>query len=364
MKTIVKGSRTKEPTLLELENRELSRVAARNGFVLLENDGTLPLERKPIALYGAGARMTVKGGRGSGEVRNRYSVTIAEGLENAGYTILTKSWLDRFDKYYADTYEAYRVEMEESVKGLEDFHSIQRAMRPFNHPTGMSVVESDIVDSDTAIYVLARQAGEGKDRKNERGDYLLSEVEEDNLKFVSSRYKNFILVINVGGLVDLSILDEIHVSSLVYFTQGGEEGGNALADVISGDYNFSGKLTTSWPYNFQDIPSSRNYSYFSSDEFEQNYEEGVFVGYRYFSSFNKAPRYAFGYGKSYTDFSLSFVGIDLDIDRVILKSSVENIGVRKGREVVQLYASLPFAPNREKMRLVAFSKTKELDGGE
>ena len=364
MKTIVKGSRTKEPTLLELENRELSRVAARNGFVLLENDGTLPLERKPIALYGAGARMTVKGGRGSGEVRNRYSVTIAEGLENAGYTILTKSWLDRFDKYYADTYEAYRVEMEERVKGLEDFHSIQRAMRPFNHPTGMSVVESDIVDSDTAIYVLARQAGEGKDRKNERGDYLLSEVEEDNLKFVSSRYKNFILVINVGGLVDLSILDEIHVSSLVYFTQGGEEGGNALADVISGDYNFSGKLTTSWPYNFQDIPSSRNYSYFSSDEFEQNYEEGVFVGYRYFSSFNKAPRYAFGYGKSYTDFSLSFVGLDLDIDRVTLKSSVENIGVRKGREVVQLYASLPFAPNREKMRLVAFSKTKELDGGE
>ena len=115
MKTIVKGSRTKEPTLLELENRELSRVAARNGFVLLENDGTLPLERKPIALYGAGARMTVKGGRGSGEVRNRYSVTIAEGLENAGYTILTKSWLDRFDKYYADTYEAYRVEMEALV---------------------------------------------------------------------------------------------------------------------------------------------------------------------------------------------------------------------------------------------------------
>ena len=113
MKTIVRGHKSKDPTSLELENRQLSRMAAREGFVLLENDGVLPLERQPIALFGAGARMTVKGGRGSGEVRNRYSVSIAQGLENAGYTIMTKPWLDKFDRYYADTYEEYRAYMEE-----------------------------------------------------------------------------------------------------------------------------------------------------------------------------------------------------------------------------------------------------------
>ena len=363
MKTIVRGHKSKDPTSLELENRQLSRMAAREGFVLLENDGVLPLERQPIALFGAGARMTVKGGRGSGEVRNRYSVSIAQGLENAGYTIMTKPWLDKFDRYYADTYEEYRAYMEERVKGIEDFHMIQRAMVPFNHPTGMKVEECDIekTGTDIAIYVIARQAGEGKDRKNERGDYLLSQVEEDNLRFLSCRYRKLIVVVNVGGLVDLSILEKIKVSALIYFAQGGEEGGNALADVISGDYNFSGKLTLSWPKKFKDLPTSSNYSYLSDDQYEQDYNEGVFVGYRYFSSFDVPVRYAFGYGKSYTSFSIEMMDISLSRDNVIIRSLVKNTGERKGREVVQLYASLPFAPDREKKRLIAFSKTKELE---
>ena len=112
---IVKAATNPNPSELELQNRALARRAAAEGFVLLENDGTLPLKERRIALYGAGARMTVKGGTGSGAVRERYSVSIEQGLLNAGYEIATTPWLDRFDKFYADTYEAYRQEQEERV---------------------------------------------------------------------------------------------------------------------------------------------------------------------------------------------------------------------------------------------------------
>ena len=105
---IVKAGTNPEPTQFEQNNRALARKAAAEGFVLLENDGILPLKGKKVAIYGSGARMTVKGGTGSGQVRERYSVNIAQGMENAGFEVTSKAWLDRFDKFYADTYEAYR----------------------------------------------------------------------------------------------------------------------------------------------------------------------------------------------------------------------------------------------------------------
>ena len=121
---IVKAGTNPEPTQFELENRALARKAAAEGFVLLENDGILPLKDKKVAIYGSGARMTVKGGTGSGQVRERYSVNIAQGMENAGFEVASKDWLDRFDKFYADTYEAYRLEQEEKVKGIREFGKI------------------------------------------------------------------------------------------------------------------------------------------------------------------------------------------------------------------------------------------------
>ncbi|MBQ5390875.1 MAG: glycoside hydrolase family 3 C-terminal domain-containing protein, partial [Spirochaetales bacterium] len=364
MMTIVKGPTNNEPTRVELENRQLSRKAAREGFVLLENNGVLPLKAKKIALYGSGARMTVKGGRGSGEVRNRYSVSIEQGLEGAGFEILTKGWLDGFDKFYADTYEAYRVEMEKRVEGLRDFHEIQRAMYPFEVPTGMPVTTADIVDVDTAIYVIARQAGEGHDRTPEKGDFQLSDIERENLEFVASHYRNMVVVINVGGLIDLSIVDELKPAAIVYYVQGGEEGGNALADLLSGEYNFSGKLTTSWPRSFSEVPSSRNYSGASDDKFTQDYNEGIFVGYRYYDTFGVRPRFAFGHGLSYTSFRIQSNGAGLSADGIAMSAEVRNTGSRKGREVVQLYASVPFGCGEEKQRLVAFGKTADLKPGE
>ena len=178
MKKIIMGGTDPTPSKQELENRALARRAAAEGFVLLENDGVLPLKEKKIALYGSGARMTVKGGTGSGAVRERYSVTVAQGLEAAGFEITTKGWLDRFDKFYADTYEEYRQAMEKKVEGIQEFHKILGMIPPFRHPTGIPVMREDVESSacDTAIYVLARQAGEGNDRRDEQGDYRLDEV--------------------------------------------------------------------------------------------------------------------------------------------------------------------------------------------
>ncbi len=367
MKPIIKGGTFADPSALELENRSLARRAAAEGFVLLENDGVLPIREKKIALYGSGARMTVKGGTGSGAVRERYSVTVAQGLEAAGFEITTKDWLDRFDKFYADTYEEYRQSMEEKVEGIREFHKILGMIPPFRHPTGIPVTREDVESSacDTAIYVLARQAGEGNDRRDEQGDYRLDDVERENLEFVSKAYKNFIVIINAGGVIDVSFLDALHVSALVYFVQGGEEGGNALADVLSGKVNFSGKLATSWAYKFEDIPSNTTYSYLGGDPHNQEYNEGIYVGYRFFDSFGVKPRYSFGYGLSYTDFAIDYEGTSMEHGCVELTTAVTNTGAVPGREVVQVYATVPFGTaGAEAKRLAAFAKTKELKPGE
>ena len=364
MKPIVLAPTSSEMTVTEAANRALAREAAAAGMVLLENNGILPLREKAIALYGAGARMTVKGGRGSGEVRNRSNVSIAQGLENAGYSILTTEWLDAFDAYYRDTYEAYCQEMEKRVEGIREFFKIQRAITPFMEPNSMPITEKDIVVCNTALYVLSRQAGEGHDRKDEAGDFLLTDAERENLRFLRAHYRELIVIINVGGMVDLSFLEEMSVSALIYFTQGGEEGGNALADLLSGKANFSGRLTSTWPMKYEDVPSAGTYSSFSADILEQDYTEGIYVGYRYFDTFGVRPRYAFGFGLSYTSFDISFRDASLQKDEITLLATVKNTGSVAGRQVVQLYASVPFGNGSECKRLVAFRKTRLLNPGE
>lgn len=359
---MVFGTTEKEPTELELANRALAREAAAEGYVLLENDGTLPLKEKRIALYGSGARMTVKGGTGSGAVRERYSVSIEAGLKNAGYEITTTDWLDRFDAYYNDTYQKYNDEVEEKVKGIRDFYQILGMAGKFEHPTGIPVTEEDIAGSavDTAIYVLARQAGEGTDREDKKGDYQLDDVEIENLRTVSKGYQNLVVIVNAGGVIDLSFLDELHVSALVYYVQGGEEGGNALADVLSGKLNFSGKLATSWAYRFSDIPSNTTYSYLGGDSHNQEYNEGIYVGYRFFDTFGVAPRYHFGYGLSYTEFTIRAESVSIADERAYVQLTVKNTGGCAGKEVVQVYVTVPYGDGAEYQRLMAFKKTKEL----
>ncbi len=362
------GTLSSEPTELELRNRALAREAAAEGFVLLKNErGALPLKDKKIALYGMGARMTVKGGLGSGSVEERYSVNIEDGLKNAGYEITTQDWLNDYDAEYASTYQAYHDMVEEKVKGLTNPMQIIPLAHSFvyRYPSGRPVTQADIEKSgtDTAIYVLMRQAGEGNDRKLEKGDYYLSDIERENLKILAQAYAHTILVINVGGHIDMAFMDEIPgIDAAVLFVQGGEEGGNALADVLSGKRNFSGKLADTIPMRYEDIPFGEEFSYLNGDLTNEYYKEDIFVGYRYFDSFRKAVRYPFGFGLSYTDFTVETKSVTLNKASVTARVEVRNIGGFSGKEVVQLYVSAP-GGKKEYQRLVTFGKTGQLKPG-
>lgn len=364
------GALAPDPTELELRNRALARTAAAEGFVLLKNEGcALPLRNKKIALYGMGARKTVKGGLGSGSVEERYSVSIADGLKNAGYEIATQSWLEDYDREYRETFQAYHDMVEEKVPGLTNPMEIIPLAHSFvyRYPSGRSITREDVAESgtDTAIYVLTRQAGECNDRRLEPGDYYLTEVERENLKTIAAAYAHAILVINVGGHIDLGFLDEIDgINAVVLFVQGGEEGGSALADVLSGKINFSGKLADTIPMKYEDIPFGNEFSYLGGDPDNAYYKEGIYVGYRYFDSFDKPVRYPFGFGLSYTEFAIRTDGASLEGTSVRLSVTVTNTGAHPGKEVVQVYLSAPQGErHKEYQRLAAFAKTETIQPG-
>lgn len=359
------GALTNEVSERERAHAGLARRAAAEGFVLLQNDGTLPLQTRKVALYGMGARKTIAGGEGSGDVAPRYKVSIEQGLENAGYEITSKSWLDDYDEEYAATYEEYRVMVEEKIADIKNpvaqipvAHSYK-----YRYPSGRLIQEKDVSesDTDTAVYVLMRQAGECADRRNVPGDFQLTEIEIANLRFISENYASVVLVINVGGMVDLSVLDEVQTGAVVFFVQGGMEGGNALADLLSGAENFSGKLADSWPKCYEDIPGGESFSSLNGNLEEEHYTEGLYVGYRYYDSFGAEPRWPFGYGLSYTDFDVKTTSVTLDKTIVTVDAEVTNTGSTAGREVVQLYMHVP---GDVAQSLCAFCKTEKLAPGE
>ena len=260
------GRKTDEMSERELNHRQLARNVAAEGIVLLRNDGVLPLQNKKIALFGAGARMTVKGGTGSGNMQERYSVNIEDGLKNTGFEIASTRWLDRFDASFAAEKEAWRLGIEARIKHYMPWE-VQRMfdevihVTPLRFPIGDEIQPEDLPrDTDTAIYVVARQAGESTDRRLEKGDYYLSEVEENNIRTLAQRYEKVLLVINCGGILDLSILDTIpNIGAVLHFVQGGEEGGNAFADIVSGKVTPSGKLTDTWGKDYYDYPCAKEF---------------------------------------------------------------------------------------------------------
>lgn len=365
------GAPNSEITAREKENTELARAAAREGIVLLKNDSALPLKTRKIALFGMGARKTVKGGTGSGSVQERHSVTIAEGLLNAGYTITTSQYLDDYDQTYHAAYQVWHDTVSARVAGMPIMQAMGELsiLGGFQWPAGRRVTSDDIAasDTDTAIYVIARQAGEGADRKFEPGDWFLTEDEKANLKLIAAAYAHSIVIINVGGQIDLTWLDEINgIDALVYFVQGGMAGGDALADLLSGKFSFSGKLADSWAQRYEDIPYAMEYSYLNGDLENEYYREDIFVGYRYFDSFNVKPRFPFGFGLSYTAFEHSTQDIKLLDCLVNVSVRVRNTGnSHAGKEVVQLYLAGPSGRlPREARCLVDFAKTDLLTPGQ
>jgi beta-glucosidase len=350
----------------EREHQELAYRAALEGIVLLENNGALPVKPGKIALYGAGAEKTIKGGTGSGEVNERHSVSILEGLEKAGYTITTGKWINDYNRLFEEALEAYKAEVAKQMRLFKIYEIMET---PFRYPYGREITDADIKesDTDTCIYVVARQAGEGADRKLDNGDYSLTEIEKKNIGKCAESYKKTIVVINVGSVFDLGFMEEIPgINALLYFCQQGMQGGRAFADILSGKSTPSGKLVDTWPKKYDDIPFAREYSYLNGDLENEYYREGIYVGYRYFDAFNVEPRYEFGYGLGYTGFDIKFSEAVVDKTKVMVKVKVQNTGDRfTGKEVVQLYVSCPQNNlAKEYQRLAAFSKTRELKPGE
>ncbi|MGN1020160.1 MAG: glycoside hydrolase family 3 protein [Aristaeellaceae bacterium] len=353
------------PRDYEAPHAALARRAAAEGMVLLRNEGgMLPLAAgSRVALFGAGATRTIKGGTGSGDVNERASVTIAQGLRDAGFVITTQAWLDDFDRQYAQARQAWREEILRDIAGGQNFFDAYSA-RQFAMPAGAPPCATD---TDTAVYVVSRIAGENADRHAGGSDYCLSAQEYQALKDICGMYAKVALIINAGGVVDLSFLEELRaIRAVLVVSQPGMEGGHAVADVLSGAVSPSGKLTDTWAFRYEDYPNAASFSHNNGDVFHERYEEGIYVGYRYFDSFDVPVRYGFGYGLSYTDFGLLTEDVAVAEDGAVRTTvRVTNRGAASGREVVQLYAALPDGRlEKEARRLVAFAKTKLLAPGE
>lgn len=266
----------------EIRNRKVAKEAAVEGIVLLKNKHTLPLKRgERIALYGAGARKTQKGGTGSGDVNERESVTIEQGLRNAGYEIATERWLNDYD----ERYEKSRLCWKEKIESVSDGTMagfVQAYLKtPYQMAPGRLITESDVRESNTdiAIYVIARISGEGRDRQAEKGDYFLFEEEIYNLKFLAKQYKRIVLILNAGGYLDLEEIERMpEIGSILFISQLGMEGGNAVAAVISGEVSPSGKLTDTWARKYEDYPGSDLWSDRHRNAEKEFYREGIFVG--------------------------------------------------------------------------------------
>ena len=367
MKLYTKASTSQQVSTREKENRQTAYNAALEGIVLLENDGTLPLPSQKIALYGSGAEYTIKGGTGSGEVNERYSVTIKEGLCNAGFEISTETWIEDYRNAFAQAEVEYAESIKKSLKKLDLIALVSPT--PFRYPIGRAITAEDIKnsDTDTCIYIISRQSGECSDRELDKNDYSLFDIELENIKKITANYKKTIIVLNVGASMDIDILHSIKgINAIVYFCQQGSEGGTALADIIKGVVSPSGHLTDTWVKRYEDIPFANEYSVISGQTDIAEYKEDIYVGYRYFDSFKVEPLYPFGYGLSYTSFSFDNTTVTIEKTQVTVRMSVTNTGEKmSGKTVAQLYLSFPQKKViREFQSLVAFAKTNNLKPGE
>ena len=365
MELLTKASYSDEVTQREKDNLKVAYDAACEAMVLLKNDGTLPLQTKKVALFGAGASMTIKGGTGSGEVNERHSVTILEGMTDRGFEITSMDWIRAFDEQYARDYAAYKESKRKiNIFKLNDIMSMLKD--DFRAPAGPVITPAYAEVTDTCIYVVSRQAGEGADRKAEKGDLFLTDEELEAIRTCAESFAHFVLVINSGSALDMGFAEQIPgINAIVYICQLGTEGGHAFADLIQGVVTPSGKLADTWAKQYADIPFSQEFSYLNGELKEEYYKEGIYVGYRYFDTFRIEPAYPFGFGLSYTDFDIRSAGVTLEGSRVAVKTMVANVGERfSGKEVVQLYVTAPLGKlPKEYQSLAAFAKTGLLAPG-
>jgi len=332
---------------------QTARRAAAEGIVMLRNEGNvLPLpEGDKIALFGRGQFNYYKSGTGSGGLVNTSYVTgIAEALSESSFVVN-----ERLKGIYEEWLSDNPFDAGMGWAG-EPWYQKEMPLTP-------EIVREAREESDTAVIIIARTAGEDQDNKAEAGSYLLTDLEKDMLCTVCGSFDRTVVLLNVGNIIDMKWVEEYHPTSVLYVWQGGQEGGNGVLDVLSGRVSPSGKLADTIARDIKDYPSTANYG-----DGERNfYQEDIYVGYRYFETFAQdRVLYPFGFGLSYTSFDLRSAAVSLDdTDRVQICVDVVNTGSASGKEVVQIYCQAPQGMLGKPSRvLCCFAKTKELQPGE
>ena len=365
----------------DLEKHALiARQAAAEGMVLLKNQNTLPLSNvKNVALIGVTSYDFISGGTGSGDVNEAYTVSLEEGLNNQGFKI---------NKTAKDAYEAFRKVNEEAFEKPKGMKSMFVPYSPPEMTYSGDVLKQCAESADIAIITIGRNSGEGGDRV-EKDDFLLSKKETNMIDMTCTAFhalgKKVIVVLNIGGVIETNSW-KAKPDAILLAWQGGQEGGNAVADVLSGKVNPCGKLPMTFPVNLKDHASTKNFPMTGTkmsitdmifgnkrkpeEEQVRNidytvYEEGIYIGYRHFDKNKMNVSYPFGYGISYTGFEYTNLETDVLNDTIHTILSVTNTGKRAGKEVVQLYVSKPDTKiDRPVRELKAFAKTPIIKPGE
>ncbi len=362
-------------------NALTARKVAANGMILLKNnEKALPFAGgiKNVAVFGNSSYRIITGGTGSGDVNEGYSVSLVEGLKNAGYST---------DPAIMEIYLNYMKEVEEK---RERPKMAFLGVPPITEMKGNTKEIRRLADiMDIALVTIGRISGEGGDRRAEPGDFYLTEDEKSLIKDVSTEFrarnKKTVVILNIGGVIETATWRD-YPDAILLAWQPGQETGNALADILSGRVNPSGKLASTFPVKYDDVPSAKSFPGIelpmTDEEKRANealppfmrkkparsvYEEDIYVGYRYYDTFNVPVAYEFGYGLSYTSFEYSNMKLDTAYfkDSVTVSLDIKNTGDLPGREVAQLYVSAPSVKiSKPSKELKAFAKTGMLKPGE
>ncbi len=364
----------------------VARQAATEGIVLLKNDNNaLPLAKsvKRIASFGNAGYQTFSGGTGSGDVNEAYTVSISQGLANAGFDV-PQAMKQQYEDYI-------KMERDKQTKPTDPMMALLAPHQPVSE-MGVDILSARLLadQCDAAIITIGRNAGEGTDRKNEPGDFKLLQSETEMISNVCKAFhaagKKVTLILNIGGVIETASWRDLP-DAIVLAWQGGQETGNSIADIITGKVNPSGKLPMTFPVNYEDVPSANNfpgkitgksaYTPKPGDNWimpflfpapaEITYEEGIYVGYRYYETFGVKTSYPFGFGLSYTTFEYNGLKIGSPDfkGKQTVSVAIKNTGKTAGREVVELYITAPAGKvDKPTLELKGFGKTKLLQPGE
>ena len=364
----------------------VTRQTAAEGMVLMKNNATLPFNQgvKNVALYGNTSYEFIAGGTGSGNVNHAYVVSLLDGMKNGGYAV-ADNLKQAYQQYWSDYHKAREAEIAEIEKTDK-----QKAMMMRFLPAGLPAeklfttaeLEAQAAQADIAVLTIGRISGEFFDRKS--SDFNLSDSERKLITQVCDTYhkagKKVVVLLNIGGVIETASWNALPDAILCAW-QAGQEGGNSVVDVLSGKQSPSGKFTMTWPVKFSDAYSSKNFPVDKTAKLDfmntvergnvknvdwTDYEEDIYVGYRYFDSFDVPVSYPFGFGLSYTTFEYADAKVAEKDGNYEVSVTIKNAGDHEGKEVVELYVAAPDskAANKPAKELKAYAKTKNLKPGE